>query len=164
VGFSNYAADPADSRESKDKKRKIKVYTNLTSPTDQPERVTVDVSRKNVFNLSYPTAYSSSSKGGYVCSVKMEDISRLTDEQGIMYDNGAFVELKFGASDGTNRAGVLLNGADWLALFHRLEAFIEASTLDLSDDAITVNQSSQPVIDKMMHMVADLGETVTETA
>lgn len=167
LGASNYAPDPVSSRMVPDREkstRKVKVYTNLTSPTDQPERVTLDVKRLGGFQLSFPTAYSASSPKGYTCTLRLEDVSRMTDEQGICYDDGCFVEIKFGGSDGTCRSGVLQNGVDWKAKIERALALMMCGVYDESDNQITLSTSAQPIIDKMMHMVTELDEPITTQA
>lgn len=167
LGANNYAPDPVSTRRVSEKEqnsRRIKVYTNLTSPTDQPERITLDVKRLSNFQLSYPTAYSALSPKGYTCTMRLEDVNRTTDEQGIQYDDGCFVEIKFGATDGTSRSGVLQNGVDWMSKIQRALAVMTCGTYDISDDQITVSEVSQPIIDKMMHMVTDLSEPITQQA
>lgn len=167
LGASNYASDPVSSRMVPDREkttRRVKVYTNLTSPTDQPERITLDVKRTGNFQLSFPTSFPASSPKGYTCTMRLEDVNRMTDEQGIQYDDGCFVEIKFGASDGTCRSGVLQNGVDWMSKIQRALAVLTCGVYDISDNQITVSESAQPIIDKMMHMVTDLTEPITQQA
>lgn len=168
LGWSNYAPNPiakkkASKNEDDGKVRSI-TYTNLTSPTDQPERITVDVERKDNFSLSFPTAYAPITKKGYIVRVKLENVLRTTDEQGLMYDDGAFAMLTFGATDGTCRSGGLATGADWLNLIDRLRAVFTEGTYDISDAVLTVNQSQQLDIDYLMHQVAAIQEPVTQQA
>lgn len=164
LGWKDNYVELVEENRSSDTTMK-KVYNNLTSPTNQPEHITIEVGRRdNIVLPNMKTAYAPSSKKGYVGRIRIDNILRTTDEQGISYDDGLWAQLQFGATDGTNRSGGIASGADWLKIFQRLEAVFTSGLYDISDAAITVNESSQPVLDVMMHSSTNIPDAITTQA
>lgn len=137
-------------------------FKNLTCPTQQPEILTVEAKRVPNVNLSWKPAFPSLSKSGYLVDVTLENLFQTTDEQGVNYQDGRFIRLTFGASDGTDATGGMPTGKDWYDALMRLMAMLLKGQLNVAGTKLTIDTSSQPFLDWCMKQVVELTDQVDQ--
>jgi hypothetical protein len=151
-------------RESSTNRKTTAQYRNLTTPANQGEYVQLRAERRDKISSSYPLAYPPETKQGYMFSIKLENTLRKNYDDGTMSDNPAGIIITCYATDGTFCEGGLNSGKAWADYLQRELGYLYKGVYDQSDSKITIDTSTQPVFDKLMHTVAELNTNITTQA